>query len=106
MKRKYDVTQRGWNPDYPKEALIWIPGNPIPEWLSDRAKISGIQGNQVILATRPRTSGGYEILEPSGKNALVILERDDSVVLFSETHPILSVTPHQLELLYDMHLRN
>lgn len=107
MEQWYDVCQRGLNPDYPKEAYVWTPNQPIPEWLLDRAKISGFEeSGKPILYTRPKTSGGVEILDASGKNVLVSLETEDSWILYSKTHPLMSVTPHQLELLYNVYLRN
>ena len=107
MKQKYDITQKGYNPDFPKEAYIWTPSQPIPEWISDRAKVTGFKENgEPILLIRQRTSGGLEILSTSGKEVLISLETSDSYVLFSSSHPLMSVTPHQLELLYDLHLRN
>lgn len=107
MKQKYDVIQKGYNPDYPKEAYIWTQSQPIPEWLSDRAKVSGIDKNGTpILLMRPKTLGGYEIYDSSGDSVLVSLNTDDSWILFSSTHPLISVTPHQLELLYDMYIRD
>ena len=107
MKHLYDITQRGLNPDYPKEAYIWTPTEPIPEWISDRAKIEGFKDTgEPLLSVRPRTSGGMDILDTTGKEALVTLETPDSFVLYSSTHPLMSVTPHQLELLYELHLRD
>ena len=108
MKQKYDVTQKGYNPDYPKEAYIWTPSNPIiPEWISDRAKVIGFsESGEPILYTRPKSSGGFEILDTTGGSVLVSLRTEDSWVLYSTSHPLMSVTPHQLELLYEIHLRN
>ena len=107
MKQKYDVIQKGYNPDYPKEAYIWTPNQPIPEWMIDRAKISGFnESGEPILCTRSKSSGGIEILDSSGKEVLVSIRTKDSWILYSSSHPLMSVTPHQLELLYDMHIRN
>lgn len=107
MKQEYDVIQKGLNPDYPKEAYIWTPTQPIPEWLSDRAKVSGFKDTgEPILSTISKTSGGLDIIESSGRNVLVSLKTKDSWVLYSSSHPLMSVTPHQLELLYDIHIRD
>lgn len=107
MKQKYDVTQKGYNPDYPVEAYIWTPTQPIPEWMIDRAKISGFnESGEPILCTRLKSSGGIDILDSSGKNVLVSLVTEDSWILYSSSHPLMSVTPHQLELLYDIHIRD
>ena len=107
MKQKYDVTQKGYNPDYPREAYIWTLTQPIPEWILDRARISGFnEEGKPILCTRPKTSGSLDILDSSGKDVLVSLKTEDSWVLYSSSHPLMSVTPHQLELLYDIHIWN
>lgn len=89
------------------EADIWTTTQPVPEWLSDRAKISGLRGDGTPeLFIRRRNTGEIEILESGGKDVLVTMKSRDSWLLFSKTHPIMSVTPHQLELLYELHLRN
>ena len=44
--QKSEITQSGDNPDYPRKAIIWRYGvDPVPEWLSDRAKIKCIDNN-------------------------------------------------------------
>lgn len=108
MKQRYNtVTQKGNNPDYPKEAYIWTLSEEVPEWISDRAKISGFkETGEPILMIRRKSSGGLELLDSSGKETLISLKTEDSWVLFSSSHPLISLTPHQLELLYDIHFRN
>lgn len=99
--QNYKVKQKGYNPDYPLEAELWKYGDPIPEWLSDRANVTGLDNEgKPILDIRNETSGAIEILESGKRNILVRLKSRDSVLLYSETHPIISLTPHQLELLY------
>ena len=95
------IHQKGYNPDYPVTAEIWKYGDPVPEWLSDRAEIKGLDDSgKPILETRRETTGEIEILESGKRDILVKLKTEDSILLFSETHPIMSLTPHQLELLY------
>ena len=107
MKQKYDVIQKGHNPDYPKEAYTWTPSQPVPEWILDRARISGFnEKGEPILITRKRSSGGIDILEANGRDTLVSLRTEDSWILYSSSHPLMSVTPHQLDLLYDIYLRD
>ena len=50
MQNYNKIKQKGYNPDYPEIAEIWKYGDPIPEWLSDRANITGLDdnGNPVI----------------------------------------------------------
>lgn len=98
---KDTVIQRGDNSDYPKKATIWKIGDPIPEWLSDRAKVSGMNSNgEPFLEMRNGKSGNIEIMDSGGRSVLVKLKDKNSYVLFSSTHPIISLTEHQLKLLY------
>lgn len=95
------IRQKGYNPDYPKVAELWRYGDPVPEWLSDRAEVKSLdQDGKPILETRLETTGEIEILESGKRDVLVKLKSEDSYLLYSETHPIISLTPHQLELLY------
>lgn len=107
MKQKYDVYQKGNNPEYPKEANIWSFSQPIPEWLLDRAMISKIEDDtgKPILLTRERNTGEIEILASGGREVLITLKNKDSIILFSSTHPLLTITKHQLDLLYELNLR-
>ena len=100
--QKSEITQSGDNPDYPRKAIIWRYGiDPVPEWLSDRAKIKCIDNNgNPQLEIRNGVSGEIEIIESGGRDVLVKTKTKDSILLYSETHPIISLTPHQLELLY------
>ena len=101
MQNYNKIKQKGYNPDYPEIAEIWKYGDPIPEWLSDRANITGLDDNgNPVIETRKETSGEIEILKKKKRDVLVKLKSENSVLLFSETHPIISLTPHQLELLY------
>ena len=100
--RNYSVTQTGDNPGYPKKAEVWKFGDPVPEWLSDRAQVKELsEKGEPVLETRRCTTGEIEIIEAGGRGVLVRVKNKDSIVLFSETHPLISLTPHQLELLYE-----
>ena len=94
--------QLGENLDYPKIAEVWRYGiDPIPEWLSDRADIVELDNNgNPVLRIRKFVSGEIEILESGGRDTLVKLKDSNSVLLFSKTHPIISLTKHQFEFLY------
>lgn len=101
MKHIYDIKQVGYNPDYPMEADIWTLSQPVPEWISDRAKISEVnESGEPIVLTRKKSSGGLDIFDSSGREVLVSLDTEDSYILYSKTHPLISLTPHQLDLLY------
>lgn len=95
-----ELRQTGKNPDYPMKADTWRMTDPIPEWLSDRAAVLVDDYGEVSLKTRDETSGGIEILESGERNILVRMKTKDSILLYSKTHPIMSVTPRQLKLLY------
>lgn len=85
------------------EASVWsLDMKPVPDWISDRAKISGFdeETGEPIVMVKERSSGGLDIMEASGKDILLTLKTKDSLVLYSKTHPLMSVTPHQMELLY------
>lgn len=101
MQKYYKQT--GYNPDFPMITEIWkySENDPLPEWLVDRANIKGLDDDgKPILDIRKGVSGGIEILESGGRDILVKLKTEDSYILFSKTHPILSITTHQFELLY------
>ena len=105
MKPKYDIIQKGDNPDFPKTAEIWTLSDPVPEWLIDRAKFLGFtEEGQPEIDIREE-SGGYFIPDSSGREVLVRLKGKDSFLLYSPTHPLISLTPHQMELLYEFDFR-
>ena len=96
------LTQLGHNPKFPEKAEVWRHGvDPVPEWLSDMARIKEIdsEGNP-ILDTRDCNTGEIEIIDSSGREVLIRLKGKDSVLLYSDTHPLITLTSHQLELLY------
>lgn len=95
--------QIGYNPDFPRITEIWKydTDDPIPEWLIDRASVKGFEDNgKPILDIRKGVSGEIEIIESGRRNTLIKLRTNDSYILFSKTHPLISLTPHQFKLLY------
>lgn len=95
------ITQSGRNLDYPETAELWCFSDPVPEWLSDRAQVKDMdESGRMTLETRKRTSGEIEILESGGRDVLVVMKGEDAYLLYSETHQLISLTPHQIELLY------
>lgn len=123
MKRKKELgkvrQQKGYNCLYPFSIRTWRLGEPIPEWLSDRAAIEFIDGDgNITLKTRPISKGGYEILQAGSTEALVRMKGKGDYVYFPtpiaskkyppeifepcDTRPIIgSLTEKQLKLLYN-----
>lgn len=110
MKRKKDSSgyyvQRGWNEKYPAKIITWKLGQPVPEWLSDLAKIAAIDANtnRVYLQTRDNNQGGYELLTSSGNSKLVTTKSRSDVIckdISRKIGGIFSLTPIQFRLLYE-----
>lgn len=95
--------QRGRNNNFPGEILAWKIGDPVPEWLSDRASIAYIDdvtGN-VGLNMTETSSGGYIIKDASGTADLVkLVSREDYVCKSTDNDRIFSLSHLQLSLLY------
>ena len=67
----------------------------------DNASINFIDGNgNLYLKMRDLSGGGKEILAADGVNVLVRLNTEDSKLCYAKGHPIFSLRPIQLELLY------
>lgn len=97
--------QSGYNDKYPESIKVWRVGDPIPEWLSDRAKIEFVDGDgNLTLSTLDTSSGGIEIMESSGKNVLAKLnsKKDYLCISSDETGNIFPLTVDQIELLYKL----
>lgn len=96
------LKQKGFNPNFPEKAELWKikSEEQLPDWIIDRAKVE-ILNNQTTLCKRRITSGGYEILDSSGKIAILTVNKEeDGGVLYSKTHPLIYLTEKQLSLLY------
>lgn len=95
--------QRGRNDSFPDEILVWKIGDPVPEWLSDRASIAYIDdvtGNVGLNMTETST-GGYIIKDASGMADLVkLVSREDYVCKSTDNDRIFSLSHIQLGLLY------
>jgi hypothetical protein len=96
------MKQKGENSKYPKTIETWKRGEPVPEWLSDRAKILGIdeKTRAGLLEFTPNTTGGYEIKDSSGQRALVSVKNPKDFVCFGDNNSIFALSPEQLTLLY------
>lgn len=99
--RKY--IQYGHNSKWPEEIETWSYGEKVPEWLSDEAKVSFIDGvGNITLETRELTTGGFEIIKASGIEPLVKIDsRLDYIAHDLKTGKIFPITRKQLELLYE-----
>lgn len=95
------MIQRGRNDKYPEKIEVWKPGDKVPEWLSDRAKVELVDlGNaDKILKIIELSSGGYEIPDASGKNVLIRVPKEGWVCYGN--NKIFSLSALELELLYE-----
>jgi hypothetical protein len=93
---------KGKNSKYPQKIMYWKYGDPVPEWLSDQAKIKGINGDtgEAILEIRRGTTGGYEIVDSSGSGLLVKTTGQEDYICYSEGYELFSLRPIQFEILY------
>ncbi len=101
MTSQNKYNQRGYNSKYPQEIITWRYGSPIPSWLSNIAKVAGldeITGNP-ILSIRFLKKGGYEIIDSGGGMALVQTRGKEDYVCLGDGK-IFSLTPKQFDLLY------
>lgn len=102
MGNNYYV-QKGRNDLYPKAVTTWRLGEQVPEWLSDQAKIvawDNILGS-AQLDLRRTSTGGYEILDASGREVVVRTKgKDDFVCKDYNGTKVLSLTPMQFKHLY------
>ena len=95
--------QTGENEAYPKEIITWRKGDEFPEWLSDIARIKSYDHGKKILDLRDTDTGGYEVLDSSGSQALVRVPGKNDFVCRNLHIPgskLFSLSPRQLKLLY------
>lgn len=102
------MVQRGRNQKYPNKIEIWRPGDKVPEWLSDVAKIDHIdpESGEKKLKTFSTISlisaddkCGYGIYAADGKTTLVKTETDKDYICYGD-RKLFSLTEKQIELLY------
>ena len=96
------IEQKGYNSKFPKSLKdIWRIGDKVPEWLSDKAKVTFIDGNgNKTLERRDLTTGGYEIIASDGIGVLVSCKSKEDYVCLSENGYIFSLGYKQMEILY------
>ena len=95
--------QLGRNDKFPEKISdTWTRGTPVPEWISDNAKITFIDGNgNIVIEIRDNTSGGYDIIRENGVDILVRTSTQDSIICLSPDNMIISLKKEQIELLYE-----
>lgn len=114
--------QKGYNCLFPPVIEVWKWGEPVPEWLSDRAAIQFIDGEgNITLKTRGISKGGFEVIEAGTGEALVRVGSKEDYIYFPITTELKncpappgsepwklnpgekiigSLTPTQLHLIY------
>ena len=102
MEKTNVYIQSGSNPDFPRRIKIWKLGDPVPEWLSDKAKVIFLDGDgNITLDIIDTNSGGVSIKSSNGIDVLVNLNRkSDYVCSALDEDRIFSLNPIQLKLLY------
>ena len=97
--------QYGNNSNYPEEIETWRWGDKIPEWISDKAKVTFIDGDgNITLETRETNTGGIEISNSSGTDILLKLGSKSDIVCKNIVgdSDIFVLSPIQLKLLYKL----
>ena len=99
--------QSGLNEKYPIEIITWtIDERPIPEWITDRCKITGVLENgDPVLFTNNNNLGGLDFIS-AGNNSVFLSTkgRNDYICYDPKTKYIFSLHPMQLKLLYKLKL--
>lgn len=95
------LNQWGKNPEWPQSVEVWTPGEEIiPEWLSDRAKISGFtdKGN-IILDSYTDSKGNLHIKDTYRPIDLIVIPRGHYLVYGKGL--LRSISPEQLDMIYE-----
>ncbi len=96
--------QYGYNSKYPNKIEIWRWGEKVPEWISDKAKVTFIDGEgNITLESRDINTGGVEIMSSSGTDVFIKLESKSDIVCkdTEDSNNIIVLSPIQLNLLYE-----
>lgn len=100
------AVQKGYNPKYPREILVWKRGDFVPEWLSNRVKISALDVNTGSPIPEYRKNGwenGYALMDSGGVSIAISVPDSDDFICFEEsTGRLFSLNPRQLNLLYNV----
>lgn len=96
------LKQTGFNPNFPLEAETWKPGEKVPEWLSDRAKISGFDGEgNIMLDIKTDERGRIHIRDTYRPIDLVTLENSESIIIYGEGFSLKVLNQEQIDFLYE-----
>lgn len=96
--------QYGYNSKYPDKIETWQWGEKVPEWISDKAKVTFIDGEgNITLESRDINTGGIEIMASSGTDVFIKLESKSDIVCkdTEDSNNIIVLSPIQLNLLYE-----
>lgn len=98
------LKQRGKNPDYPKEAILWrfLEINNIPDWVSNNFQMTINEDGIPDLVYR-ESSKGYQIIMFQGelKKTISIEDKENGGLIASKTHGIIYLNEKAIDLLYD-----
>lgn len=96
------MKQRGENIEFPSEIETWKWGEPVPEWLSDIAKVAAIDDktSQVQLEILPTNTGGFSLKDSGGRDTLITVPSKKDFVCKGSDGKVFVLTPLQLKLLY------
>jgi hypothetical protein len=98
------LKQKGKNPDYPKEAVLWrfTEIDNIPDWVTNNFQMT-IRDDGIPDLVYRETSKGYQIIMFSGetKKIINIKDKKEGGLIASKTHGILYLWEKAIDLLYD-----
>ena len=102
MIRRYK--QSGVNNKYPTLIEAWEYGSgTIPDWISDKSKVTFIDGlGNVTLETHDTNTGGVEIIDSTGTSPLVKLNSKTDLICRDpeDDNHVFVLSKLQLKLLY------
>ena len=94
------LKQWGFNPEYPNPAETWKPGERVPSWLSENAKVTGFNGDgSIMLDTYTDKEGKVHIRDIYRPIDLVVIPMGYLLVYGNGLMKVIS--PEQLEFLYE-----
>ena len=94
------LKQWGFNPDYPDPAETWKPGDKVPGWLSDNARVAGFnKDGSIILDTYIDKDGKVHIRDTYRPVDLVVIPKNYLLVYGNGIMKVIS--PEQLDFLYE-----
>ena len=95
------LKQWGFNPEYPNPAETWKPGEKVPGWLSENAKVVGFNGDgSIMLDTYTDKEGKVHIKDIYRPVDLVVIPMGHLLVYGNGLMKVIS--PEQLDFLYEI----